>query len=379
MSDLQLLFLVLLLVYGWECACWLGSGVVAVRTWLGRRWDVTQPGSLLGNARGGVAFGTPLPPLGSLLFAYPFPLELSTEGVGFIGNADEWVRFDAVEKFGNNGKKLLADKKPVLKLNSMSHAAYLAAHLEQLLQMPMAKRARAIEELFTEQLNTKQIKRRWAEFQTRAKGLRLLTNGMFVFLFIAAPALIWQFGLHGCWVALVVGILSLAIPTATLFRSAHKALYPVAEEERFTHFLTILLSPATTVRALDALSRPLLEMFHPLAIAHVFCDEEEFRTLARRALIEIRYPASSPVSTADPLKRAGESQWHVVVKQTVERFLAKNGIKPEELLRAPERSDESCKAYCPRCQTQFTTTSGKCEDCGGLELVAFSGKSDRSD
>ena len=33
MSDLQLLFLVLALLYGWECACWINRGSVAFRSW----------------------------------------------------------------------------------------------------------------------------------------------------------------------------------------------------------------------------------------------------------------------------------------------------------------------------------------------------------
>src|SRR5438445_7773993 len=55
---------------------------------------------------------------------------------------------------------------------------------------------------------------------------------------------------------------STLFPYTTLFRSfrrMHKLFYLKAEDDRFTHFLTILLSPATTIRAHDALSRPLLE------------------------------------------------------------------------------------------------------------------------
>src|SRR5437867_1159510 len=53
MSDLQLLFLVLALIYGWECACWLRFGSVAFRSWLGRRWGLVYPAALIGNQNGG--------------------------------------------------------------------------------------------------------------------------------------------------------------------------------------------------------------------------------------------------------------------------------------------------------------------------------------
>src|SRR5258708_15286249 len=71
MNDLELLYLVLALVYVWECACWVPRGRVVFRTWLSRRWRLVQPGELLGNQRGGFVFAAPLPPLGVILCAGP--------------------------------------------------------------------------------------------------------------------------------------------------------------------------------------------------------------------------------------------------------------------------------------------------------------------
>ena len=79
MSDLELLFLVLVVIYGWECACWVRRGSVALRTWFGRRWRLAHPGELLGNQRGGFVFAPPLPPLGTVLTGNQYPLSLSAE------------------------------------------------------------------------------------------------------------------------------------------------------------------------------------------------------------------------------------------------------------------------------------------------------------
>src|SRR5947207_2248378 len=81
MSDLELLFLVLVFIYGLECACWLRSGSVAFLTWFGRRWRAVHPGAIVGNQRGGFIFAPPLPPLGTLLAGSQFPLSLSPETV----------------------------------------------------------------------------------------------------------------------------------------------------------------------------------------------------------------------------------------------------------------------------------------------------------
>src|SRR3989442_7532613 len=77
MSDLQLLFLVLALLYGWECACWINRGSVAFRSWCGRRWQAAHPGALLGNQRGGFLFSHPLTPFGTVFTGTQFPVSPS--------------------------------------------------------------------------------------------------------------------------------------------------------------------------------------------------------------------------------------------------------------------------------------------------------------
>jgi hypothetical protein len=177
------------------------------------------------------------------------------------------------------------------------------------------------------------------------------------------------------WFGLLAGLLLLTTTTAILFRRAHKELYPLAEDERFTHFLTILLSPATTIRAYDVLSRPLLEKFHPLAIAKVFCSETDFREFGRRILRELRHPALPVCARPEAAAQAAERYWRTSLQQRIEEFLRKSGADPEELLRPPAPADESSRSFCPRCLSQFTTTEGSCADCGGLALVPFPIKS----
>jgi len=151
----------------------------------------------------------------------------------------------------------------------------------------------------------------------------------------------------------------------------HKIFYPAAEDERFTHFLIILLSPATTMRAHDILSRPLLERFHPLAIAKVFCAEEEFRNFASTILRDIRHPALPVCPRNESLALETESFSRSLLEKTVEEFLKKNNLSPAKLLQPPEPGDSTCVSYCPRCLAQFTTLEGKCDDCGGLPLKRF--------
>lgn len=382
MSELELLFLILVAIYAWECACWVPRGSVAFLTWSGRRWQPVHPGTLLGNLRGGLVFAFPLPPLGTVLAGTQFPLSVSAEAVlayvapavnpgGRPVQSAKLCRFDEFRAVAVKAKNVIVNDEVLVRAASPLLAAHLAEKLRLLGKTPAPARAKAIENLMREGFDTTAIERRWRAFQNQSARVRLLTNFLFLYLFLLAPLAIWLFGLRLAWPALLVGLLACTVATATSFRRCHKAFFPDAEDERFTHFLTILLSPATTIRAHDVLSRPLLEMFHPLAIAKVFCADDTFRQFAERVLRDIRHPALPVCPGPEPGAQAVERYARRLLQTAAEEFLERNGINPGELAQPPMPADATCHSYCPRCLAQFTTTAGVCEDCGGLTLVAF--------
>ena len=376
MSDLELLFLVLAVIYGWECTCWLKHGGLGVRTWLGRYWRMVQPSNLLGNQRGGLIFAHPLPPLGTLLASSPLPVALGRdsawlENPGARSPARRLFSYEELAGAKVAGKKVLLEGEVLARASSAVAALAIVKDLRWLSGLAPAQRPAAIEQLVQRSLDMKAAKRRWDQFQQRIGSLRLLTNGLFVFLFILAPVLIRAFGLRTCWPGLLAALLGFTVSTAILFGRAHRDLYPEAEDERFTHFLIILLSPATTIRAIDVLSRPLLEGFHPLTLAKLFGEEPQFVELARRTLREARHPAGADASNADLPAESTRRQWRAAVHNALESVLERNGLRPEDLAKAPTPTDETCLSYCPRCLAQFTSTQGRCADCGGVRLVSF--------
>jgi hypothetical protein len=192
-----------------------------------------------------------------------------------------------------------------------------------------------------------------------------------VYVFVVVPAVIWSLGFLLSWLWLLLGLVSLTITTAVFFTRAHRTLYPEAHDERFTHALTIALAPTSAMRAHDALSRPLLEVFHPLAVAGVLLNDREFRGFARRILLDLRHPAWPQCPNESPAAQATEQYFRQTLLTAAEEFLVRRGLKPEELCRAPVPGDNTSRAYCPRCEAQFTNLDGQCADCGGLALVAL--------
>lgn len=383
MTELQLLLIVFALIYLWECVCWINRGSVGFLTWLGRRWRIADPASLVGNQSGGFIFGRPLPPLGTVLIGNQYPLSVSPDAVlAYVATCvnpgarptqtAKLFKFDEIKKVEVVGKKVHINGELLLKVGSATYASHIAQQLNEIARLAPAKREAALKEMACDRLDTKAIAEQWEKFREQSANVRTLTNSLFVYVFVFVPILVWRFGFHLTWPSLLVGLLGFTIATAIFFRQAHKVFYLAAEDDRFTHFLTILLSPATTIRAHDTLSRPLLEQFHPLAIAKAFCKEDEFRAYAATILREIRYPALPLCPNNDPAVQETERFNRTLLEKTVEDLLKKSNVSLKKLLRPPEASDPTCVSYCPRCLAQFTTLDGKCDDCGGLSLIPFS-------
>jgi hypothetical protein len=388
MNELELLFLVLAVVYLWESAAWLRWGTVGFMAYWDGRWSLVHPAALLGNQGGGIILANPLPPLGTFLAGGQSPLSISPEGVfSYVAQCvnpgwrppqtANYVRFDAMQKIEASGKKIRVNGKVLLKTGSPLLARQLAAELLRLAKLPVEKRAAAIQERVEAALDAKAVEARLAGFLPLARPVRQAANALFAYLFLALPLWISCFGFRRDWPFMLAALLLLTGTAAVFFNRGYQKLYPDADEERFTHWFMILFSPATAVRAQDALSRPLLESFHPLAVAQVLLTPEKFREFARRVLLELRHPCLPVCPTVEAEPQAAERHARTVLLAAVEGFLKRHGADPTELAAAPARADESCQSYCPRCRAQFTTEQGTCADCGGMPLVALPERAER--
>jgi hypothetical protein len=385
MGELESLLLILALIYLSECLVWLRRGALAFQTWWGRDFRVVHPGSLLSNQRGGLALANPLPPLGTVFVCQLFPLSISPEGVFGYSTAclDDagrpfqtaaYVRLDDIREIAVNGRKLLVNGEIFLHAISTFSARHIAEQLRRLSKLPGAERAGAIKRFIRDSLNDDDVSKLLRECRSRSLLLRVLSNALFFYLFVVLVPLVWRFGFgqFGAW--LLAGMLAQTISIAILFRRAHAALHPGADEERFKPFLTMLLAPPTAIRAPDILARHVFENFHPLALARALCPREPFRELARQVLLDSHYPLFPISPKSDPAAVAAEQWFRDAALNAVEKYVAGAGLQPRDLIAPPKPAEPSSRSYCARCGAQFVMTEGTCADCGGRPLEPFAEK-----
>jgi hypothetical protein len=130
----------------------------------------------------------------------------------------------------------------------------------------------------------------------------------------------------------------------------------------------MLLAAPTAMRAHDLLVRRALETFHPLALARILVSPEEFRQLVHQVLLDLRHPLQPLAPTGPPEARASVAWSLAAWRKTVEEFVRRAELSPEELLAPPTPSEPDHVSYCPRCLTQYIVPEGVCAECGGLPL-----------
>ncbi len=382
MTELQWIFAILAGLYAWECLGWIRRGGVAFSSMTSRRWRIQHPTSAVGNHRGGFVLAMPLPPLGDMLVANQLPFSLGTDGVLFFvamnmnpgwrpAQSGRFLTWEDIGKLHLDGKKLFLAKDKIHAAATPTLASHLFQLLSTLSKLPTEQRESAIKQLLRDAMDTKRIVTLKENLRPRTRHVRLLANILFVHVFVVAPVLITLIGIHVTWLGLVIVMFVLTLSIARLFYRAHREFYPSAKEERFTHTLTTALAVATSMRAHDIVSRPLVETFHPIAVAKVLLDDASFRSFARNILLDLRHPMLPVCPNAHPQAATMEMFFRSSTLEIMEAWLRENGVAPDELCRAPKPLDETCRAYCPRCEEQFTSAEHSCADCGGIELVGF--------
>ena len=372
MSELQLLFAVLVVLYLVQCVAWVPQDSAAFRPGFFSGWKLELEGFRLAAWRIRGVPGNPLPPLHGVAVCPPLLVSVSPLGVARdTSGPDSYRPFEGMRELAAAGKQVRIAGKAFLAASSPAEAARLAAWLEKLRGLPENKRAASIEKHFSHAFDFDHASQRFAEYEESTALLRWTCTALFAFLFLFLPLIVDAVGLVRVWPTLAGMLVMLVGAIAWHFRRAHLLLYPDEGDARWTAMITVILSPVAAIRARDVLLRDLFAAFHPLAVARVLFSPEEFRRIAARMLREITFPIPGTFGGGETAGVECEAWFREHQTAAMRRFLAEAELKPEELLAPPTRSAPQSTSYCPRCCQQYAVLPGTCKDCGGIPLESL--------
>ena len=356
-SELGVLFLVVVLVYLLQCVYWVSpdAAVFALNCGGGGK---RKPHGFVWSALGtsGV-LAWPLPPLTpNAAVAWPL-FEAGPEGLWLMEAGQHWNSMSWSDlTIAGTDSEVVCNGSSAFK-GSEGQAARYAGLLQQLGRAPESERRPILLAWLRQAMSVRGAARRVLVFTRRSRWLRILANLQLALLFFALPLSFIKFGPAVLW-RVAVSLLVISAAISFEFWMLHKRLFPRAGSARFKAGMTILLSPIAAIRASDALARDLLAAYHPVAVAAAILPSDDFRQFAGEQFRRNRFGDH-------PCKWYQEN-----LGRLMEQTIRRKGIKPVELLR-PARRESGSVAYCPRCLAQYLKDRSACSDCGFEGMVGF--------
>ena len=380
MTDRQILYLALALIYLSECFIWVSSKGIAFRKSV-TEWGVVFSSTLFGNESGGLALAYPLPFLGRFYMTYLMPVSFSPEGILNVSIEtltrkipkvpidQKFYAYSEIDAVENKGNVIWINNEPFCKCGSVTQATSLVTAIQHLLKQK--DKAKQIDKYNCALLNNDKIKELIKVFDEKTDKLSIICNVQFFVSFCIAPALVYVFGsAFIVWSCIYLIISNLCI--ITMFNIVHKYLLPEHAKERINDSFKMFFCPPLSIRAVDIISLPYLSNYHPLAVAYNTIDEARFQVFAKQALLSFNFPNE----LIKDMEFNHVLQWHLdSMNSSVSKYLSEVGLDTKKMNDAPERSSDT-NSFCPRCHTQFTLENGQCSECTGVMLIGYSGAED---
>jgi hypothetical protein len=378
MTDGELLFLILCLIYLTDCVHWSGPGTIVFSKWIGAYWKHQVGFLYFGISNVNFLLLNPLPPLGLITCSYPLPVSISPEGVvSFDALADSnqanresaLFRFDDIDSVAAKSKDTLVNGTPFCRCGSEQQAIALVELLQYIKSLNPGERESAISLFWKKQFDYPAAKERLDSATGRTKTLRSICSLLFVYLFVIAPVCSLIFGISGTLLPVAVALIPLVVIINRGLYVAHKALYPEHSFDRFTNLIKNCLCPPALIRACDHITKDILQDYHPIVIGHILLESGEFINYASEIVRKLKTPPFA--GSLDDYGRQIIDWYNQKLIGYTYDYLHNVACIGTQLVLTPALRDPDAKSYCPRCLCQFMQKDGNCPDCIGVKLSLF--------
>lgn len=379
MSDLAELYLVLAVIYGFECAAFVPRRALGLVRRFGR-WRVRPTFAPSAGWLRGFVFGELWPPLSPALVTEPLPLVVGPDGLyGPAGGdfAQMHLPWQKVGRIAAEGTRLLVDGQVVALLATRVGAGALAEALDGLATLPRAERESRLRRWLDARFDGATIQARLEPMWRGTLAVRIAATVLWVTVFVGLPVLLWT-PLAALFVAVGVVAVAAWITAAVLFelalrRGRRDRWLPRGLRPDLAKRIAAVASPLATMRACDHLARELAGDLDPVAAAAPLVPAPELRALGRARLVDLRH---RPGDDAPEGGEGDRSWWHRETLARVEQVLRDRGIDPDALLAQPAPDGADVIAWCPSCLAQYRGAADApraCANagCGGIVLCAF--------
>jgi len=349
-SDLAALYVVLVLIYAYECGAFVPRRAVGVVRRLGR-WTVGRALAPSAAWRRGFVVGEPWPPLSSAVVAEPLPLVAGPDGL-YADELGEFLPWEKVAEVAAQETRLVVNGRTAARLATRGGARALAEAFDGMAALPRHEREHRLRRWLDARFDDAAIQTRLPVMARETRAARVAANVLWATVFLGLPVLLWT--PLAKWF-LTVGAVAAAgwIAAAVLFeialrrsRGLERALRP-----DWTKRIAAIASPISTIRACDHFARELAGDLDPLAVAAPLVPTAELGVVGRARLVDLKF--RPPVKDEPPAGQADLAWWKRETLSRIGRTLRAHDVDPDELLAEPAREGSDVIGWCPICRQQY--------------------------
>jgi len=364
-GELAELYAVFVVLYLFECLAWVPRRTVGFFALTGRLRArlAFRPNSGWSSS---VVIGKPWPPLTPPWFAEPLPFAVDPHGITLTESDRARLAWEDLEPIVARDVWVESGEQLSCKLASRRGAAGLAEALEGIRAASAKQRESALRRLLNARFDVAVATARRDEFVRGVKILRVFSNALWLALFgglgSAVVAQNMLYLLFAAALTLILWPVNAFVFARTLRNQAWlaKGHWPDLGKR-----LVTLLSPLSTVRAVDTLARELWANLDPVTVASVLLAPADLAAFARPRLVAV---APRPGNELD--------WWRAEIRLRMERVLVGRKISVKALLAPPVREGSHVSRYCPACLAQYDGGAGgegNChnETCQDIPLRTF--------
>lgn len=213
-----------------------------------------------------------------------------------------------------------------------------------------------------DRLSVEEVEATLAAYHREAVILHRAEAALAIQLFLVLPAVWITIGIGYSWPYLLLGTLALQTWTVAAFHTTYGRVLGAGAGDRWMATVPLILAPPAATVAHVTLTKKLFRENHPVAVAAVLCDDDEFDTIARAYLRRAMFPLAGDALEKDAAETPGAR------RDDLRRIIAERLGTDASHLPAPGRRSETARAYCPRCLAEFSERGGNCPDCSGVRL-----------
>ena len=254
MTDFAELYLVLIVIYAFECAAFVPRRALGLVRRFGR-WRVRATFAPSAGWLRGFVFGEPWPPLSPALVTEPLPLVVGPDGLyaaedGDVGRGDAHVPWQKVQRVAADGTRLRVNGKVVALLATRVGARALAEALDGLAARSRPERESRLRRWLDARFDGAAMQARLPPMWRGTLAVRIAATALWVTVFAGLPVLLWT-PLAALFLAVGVVAVVAWITAAVLFEVAlrRSRWLPGGLRRDFAKGLAAMASPLATVRA----------------------------------------------------------------------------------------------------------------------------------